>query len=67
MEKASLPTTLVSNYEAGVVVEIGRDSSAAGGTVVHTLTTKEVSSMTEQPPNKRHKVDVSDVISETTR
>lgn len=64
-DASSLPRSLVSSYEAGVVLQIQRDTSITGAHAVHTLTTIEVSDGPE-PNSKRPRTDPSDTLSDTS-
>ena len=54
--EASLPQTLVMEYEAGITQDIQMDTLTSGGQTVHTLSTTRVQKSVESIP-KRVKTD----------
>ena len=53
--ESTRPTSLVSNYETGIIQEIQKDSFTSGGHTIHTLVTKSM-----EQGAKRQKMDVSE-------
>ena len=55
----SLPTTLVQEYESGIVRDIQKESFTTGGQTVHTLSTVPVT-RGEESTTKRLKIDLAE-------
>ena len=60
--KSILPEALVESYEAGATQDIQREGMASGGQTVYTLST----SLKEQPPPKRPRVECADNLSNSS-
>ena len=60
--KSSLPEALVESYEDGLTQEIQREGMASGGQTIYTLST----SLREQPPPKRPRVECADNLSNSS-
>ena len=56
--ESNLPSTLVAEYEAGIVREVQKQTFTTGGQTVHTL-----SASATQPSVKRPRTDVSEYTS----
>lgn len=66
---SSLPKQLVSNYEEGMVVEIQKETSVAGGHALHTLSTTSSPSQAAsvvEPACKRPRTSFTEANSETS-
>ena len=57
---SSLPTSLVSSYEAGIAQEIHRETFTSGGHTIHTLVTMPTKDTKAEPSCKRQKTDTSE-------